>query len=66
MPSTLLRTSCKHRVYAGPDGFLRIKLDDLPPGITPFDLYAPVAKADVSLALQRWSRVFSHWMEKDK
>jgi hypothetical protein len=52
------------KVFAGPDGFLRIRLDNLPAGITASDLYQPVHPAGYSAAMERWQRVFNHWREK--
>jgi hypothetical protein len=52
------------KVFAGSDGYLRIKLDDLPTGITAFDLYQPVHPTGYPAALSRWQKVFNHWREK--
>jgi hypothetical protein len=52
------------KVFEGADGFLRIKLDDLPPGVTAFDLYQPVPAASYSAAMERWQKVFAHWDSK--
>jgi rhamnogalacturonyl hydrolase YesR len=54
------------KVFEGPDGLLRIRLDNLPAGITAFDLYQPVHPAGYSAALERWRRVLTHWSRKDK
>ena len=54
------------RVFAGPDGFLRIKLDDLPPGIAASDLCEPIHPAGYSAALQRWQKVLAHWASSQK
>jgi hypothetical protein len=50
-----------NKVIAGPDGYLRIKLDDLPPGLTAFNLYQPVHAAGYAAAMERWQKVFDHW-----
>jgi hypothetical protein len=52
------------KVFAGPDGYLRIRLTDLPTGVTAFDLCQPVLPAGYPAALARWQRVFNHWREK--
>jgi hypothetical protein len=46
------------------DGWLYIRLNDLPAGITASDLYQPVHPAGYSAAMERWQRVFNHWREK--
>jgi hypothetical protein len=55
------------KVFAGPDGFLRIALNDLPEGISAFDLYQPVHAASYPVAMERWRRVLAFWdKQKDK
>ena len=52
------------KVFPGADGYLRIRLDDLPPGITASDLAQPVQRADHATAMWRWQQVFRHWSKK--
>jgi hypothetical protein len=52
------------KVFAGPDGFLRISLSDLPVGISAFDLCQPVHAAGYPAAMARWQEVLNYWREK--
>ena len=52
------------KVSSGSDGFLRIKMDDLPPGITANDLAQPVQRADHATAMWRWAKVFDYWSKQ--
>jgi hypothetical protein len=55
----------RDRVFEGPDGYLRIRLDDLPQGVSAYDLYRPVYPAGYADAVERWQRVFAHWRKHD-
>lgn len=52
------------KVFAGPDGFLCVKLDDLPAGITAHDLARPVHPVEHAAAMWHWEKVFEHWRKK--
>jgi hypothetical protein len=50
------------------DGALYIKLDDLPPGVTPEHFFRTVRPADESgwpAAIELWQQIFAHW-NRDK
>jgi hypothetical protein len=51
------------KVYEGPDGYLRIRLDDLPPGLAVFEFFntvRPSSPAGWPAAIALWREIFAH------
>jgi hypothetical protein len=47
------------------EGWLYIRLNDLPAGISASDLYRPIHSAGYPAAFERWRKVFAHWRKHD-
>jgi hypothetical protein len=57
------------KVYEGPDGYLRIRLDDLSPGLAVFDFFntvRPSSEAGRPGAIAFWREIFAHWDKQER